>query len=88
MTHTVEIEINGQRMSHRDRQGRPSRPTALSSSGAVATMVLATVVAAKSAEGVAGLLPLTVEYRERAYAGGRIPGGYFKREGRPSRRRR
>jgi polyribonucleotide nucleotidyltransferase len=49
------------------------------------TVVLSTVVAAKSPmEGRdRDFLPLTVEYRERAYAGGRIPGGFFKREGRP-----
>jgi len=49
------------------------------------TMVLSTVVAAKTPmEGRdRDFLPLTVEYRERAYAGGRIPGGFFKREGRP-----
>jgi polyribonucleotide nucleotidyltransferase len=49
------------------------------------TMVLSTVVAARSAmEGRdRDFLPLTVEYREKAYAGGRIPGGFFKREGRP-----
>jgi polyribonucleotide nucleotidyltransferase len=49
------------------------------------TMVLSTVVAAKSPmEGRdRDFLPLTVEYREKAYAGGRIPGGFFKREGRP-----
>jgi polyribonucleotide nucleotidyltransferase len=49
------------------------------------TMVLSTVVAAKSpVEGRdRDFLPLTVEYREKAYAGGRIPGGFFKREGRP-----
>src|SRR5499433_3803641 len=51
----------------------------------VGTMVLSTVVAARSPmEGRdRDFLPLTVEYRERAYAGGRIPGGFFKREGRP-----
>jgi polyribonucleotide nucleotidyltransferase len=49
------------------------------------TMVLSTVVAAKSPmEGRdRDFLPLTVEYREKSYAGGRIPGGFFKREGRP-----
>ncbi len=46
-------------------------------------MVLATCVAAKSAKESQDFFPLTVEYRERAYAGGRIPGGYFKREGAP-----
>ena len=47
------------------------------------SMVLATCVAAKSAKEAQDFFPLTVEYRERAYAGGRIPGGYFKREGAP-----
>jgi polyribonucleotide nucleotidyltransferase len=47
------------------------------------TMVLATCVAARSAKEAQDFFPLTVEYRERAYAGGRIPGGYFKREGAP-----
>ncbi len=47
------------------------------------TMVLATCVAAKGAKEAQDFFPLTVEYRERAYAGGRIPGGYFKREGAP-----
>jgi len=47
------------------------------------SMVLATCVAAKSAKESQDFFPLTVEYRERAYAGGRIPGGYFKREGAP-----
>jgi polyribonucleotide nucleotidyltransferase len=45
--------------------------------------VLATCVAAKGAKESQDFFPLTVEYRERAYAGGRIPGGYFKREGAP-----
>ena len=50
------------------------------------TMVLATVVAAKTAKESQDFFPLTVEYRERAYAGGRIPGGYFKREGAPAKK--
>ena len=50
------------------------------------TMVLATVVAARTAREGQDFFPLTVEYRERAYAGGRIPGGYFKREGAPTKK--
>ena len=46
-------------------------------------MVLSTVVFAKTPMEGRDFLPLTVEYRERAYAGGKIPGGFFKREGRP-----
>ncbi len=48
------------------------------------TTVLATVVSAKEPKPGIDFLPLTVNYQERAYAAGRIPGGYFKREGRPS----
>ncbi|HVQ77712.1 MAG TPA: polyribonucleotide nucleotidyltransferase [Candidatus Binatia bacterium] len=47
------------------------------------TMVLSTVVASRSPLEGRDFLPLTVEYREKSYAGGRIPGGFFKREGRP-----
>lgn len=48
------------------------------------TMVLVTAVAAKSAREGQDFFPLTVNYQEKAYAGGKIPGGFFKREGRPS----
>src|SRR4029450_12934982 len=47
------------------------------------TMVLSTGVFTKSPMEGRDFLPLTVEYREKAYAGGKIPGGFFKREGRP-----
>ncbi|GGG29928.1 polyribonucleotide nucleotidyltransferase [Chelatococcus composti] len=50
------------------------------------TTVLATVVAAKEPKPGVDFMPLTVNYQEKAYAAGRIPGGYFKREGRPSER--
>ncbi|MGH7889674.1 MAG: polyribonucleotide nucleotidyltransferase, partial [Thermodesulfobacteriota bacterium] len=48
------------------------------------TAVLATVVAEKEKAEGEDFLPLTVNYQEKAYAAGRIPGGYFKREGRPT----
>ncbi|WP_238191779.1 polyribonucleotide nucleotidyltransferase [Methylobacterium frigidaeris] len=48
------------------------------------TSVLATVVSMKEPKPGIDFLPLTVNYQERTYAAGRIPGGYFKREGRPS----
>ena len=48
------------------------------------TSVLATVVSAKSPKPGVDFFPLTVNYQEKAFAAGRIPGGYFKREGRPS----
>jgi len=48
------------------------------------TTVLCTVVAAKKAKPDVDFFPLTVNYMERTYAAGKIPGGFFKREGRPS----
>ena len=48
------------------------------------TVVLATVVAMKEAAPGRDFFPLTVDYQERSYAAGRVPGGFFKREGRPS----
>src|SRR5215470_8480567 len=48
------------------------------------TKVLATVVAAKEPREGVDFLPLTVDYQEKFYAAGRIPGGYFKREGPPT----
>lgn len=48
------------------------------------TMVLCTVVASKKENIGQSFLPLTVNYQEKAYAVGRIPGGFFRREGRPS----
>ncbi len=82
MSHTVTVEINGHALSIETGK------VAKQADGAVlvrhgGTMVLATCVAAKSAKEAQDFFPLTVEYRERAYAGGRIPGGYFKREGAP-----
>ncbi|GAU82183.1 polyribonucleotide nucleotidyltransferase [Bosea sp. 2KB_26] len=48
------------------------------------TVVLATVVSAKEPKPGFDFFPLTVNYQEKTFAAGRIPGGYFKREGRPS----
>lgn len=48
------------------------------------TVVLATVVAAKDAKAGQDFFPLTVDYLEKTYAAGKIPGGFFRREGRPS----
>jgi len=80
--HTVSLDINGQPLS------LETGKVAKQADGAVVvryggSMVLATCVASKSARDGQDFFPLTVEYRERAYAGGRIPGGYFKREGAP-----
>jgi len=48
------------------------------------TMILATVVEAKEVDEAQDFFPLFVDYREKTYAAGKIPGGFFKREGRPS----
>ncbi|MDH3536864.1 MAG: polyribonucleotide nucleotidyltransferase [Gammaproteobacteria bacterium] len=48
------------------------------------TVVMVTVVGAKKADTGRDFFPLTVDYQEKTYAAGRIPGGFFKREGRPS----
>ncbi|MCA1789172.1 MAG: polyribonucleotide nucleotidyltransferase, partial [Thioalkalivibrio sp.] len=48
------------------------------------TVVLVTVVARKDADPGRDFFPMTVNYQERTYAAGKIPGGFFKREGRPN----
>ena len=82
MIHSVQTSISGTTLSIETGK------VAKQSDGAVVvraggTMVLSTVVFAKAPMEGRDFLPLTVEYRERAYAGGKIPGGFFKREGRP-----
>ena len=48
------------------------------------TMVLVTAVAERAVKDDSDFFPLSVEYREKSYAAGKIPGGFFKREGRPN----
>ena len=50
------------------------------------TVVLSAVVSSKSAVLTTDFLPLTVEFREKSYAVGNIPGGFYKREGKPTER--
>ena len=81
--HSVEIDWGGRPLK------LESGKIARQANGAVVatygeTVVLATVVAAKSPREGVDFLPLTVDYQEKTYAAGRIPGGYFKREGRPT----
>ncbi|MFL6838743.1 MAG: polyribonucleotide nucleotidyltransferase, partial [Bradyrhizobium sp.] len=82
-THSVEIDWGGRPLKL--ETGKIARQA----DGAVKatygeTVVLATVVAAKTPREGVDFLPLTVDYQEKTYAAGRIPGGYFKREGRPT----
>ena len=64
------------------RVARQATGAVLATMGEVS--VLCTVVGAKEAKAGQDFFPLSVHYQEKAYAAGRIPGGYFKREGRPS----
>ena len=80
-----ELEWGGQKL--RLETGRVARQA----DGAVIatigeTTVLATAVAERSAKPGVDFFPLTVNYQEKTYAAGKIPGGYFKREGRPTER--
>ncbi|MDC4206689.1 MAG: polyribonucleotide nucleotidyltransferase [Candidatus Manganitrophus sp.] len=82
MVHRVEAEIAGKKLVlETGRMARQADGAVLVQYGE--SMVLATAVASKQAKDV-DFLPLTVDYQERAYAAGRIPGGFFKREGRLS----
>src|SRR5512136_1364261 len=81
MATTVETEIGGKRLI------LETGIMAKQASGAVVarygdTVVLATAVGSKVARENVDFLPLTVDYQEKAYSAGRIPGGFFKREGR------
>ncbi|MRR57418.1 MAG: polyribonucleotide nucleotidyltransferase [Deltaproteobacteria bacterium] len=81
--HTVQAVIQGKTLSIETGW------LAKQANGAVVvrsgdTVVLVTAVAAKNVREGQDFFPLTVNYQEKAYAGGKIPGGFFKREGRPS----
>ncbi len=82
MIHRIEGELGGKPLTL--ETGRVAKQA----HGAVwiqygETVILATAVRSNTPED-RGFLPLTVDYREKAYAGGKIPGNFFKREGRPS----
>ncbi len=83
MAHVVEIELAGKTLRlETGRVARQADGAVLASYGD--TVVLATAVASQTAKPGVDFLPLTCDYQEKAYAAGKIPGGYFKREGRPS----
>jgi polyribonucleotide nucleotidyltransferase len=83
MKKTVHAEIQGKTMSiETGWMAKQANGAVLVRSGD--TVVLVTAVAAKTAREGQSFFPLTVNYQEKAYAGGKIPGGFFKREGRPS----
>ncbi|MGO9638800.1 MAG: polyribonucleotide nucleotidyltransferase [Terracidiphilus sp.] len=82
--HEVTVELAGGKrlVFETGRMAKQASGAALVSTGE--TVVLATAVASPEAREGIDFFPLTVDYREYTYAGGRIPGGFIKREGRPS----
>ncbi len=83
MVHVVEMELAGRTLRlETGRVAKQADGSVWASYGD--TVVLATAVASQTAKPGVDFLPLTVDYQEKTYAAGKIPGGYFKREGRPS----
>jgi polyribonucleotide nucleotidyltransferase len=81
--HRVELDWGGRKLTlETGRIARQADGAVLATYGE--TTVLATVVAEKTPKEGIDFMPLTVNYQEKFYAAGRIPGGYFKREGRPT----
>ncbi|HRX14729.1 MAG TPA: polyribonucleotide nucleotidyltransferase [Spirochaetota bacterium] len=82
MSHDYEVEVGGKKIifstGEMAKQAHGSVTVRLGD-----TMILATAVAAPSASEGRDFFPLQIEYKEKYYASGRIPGGYVKREGRP-----
>lgn len=81
--HKVEINWGGQPLTlETGKMARQADGAVFATLGE--TVVLATVVSAKTAKPGQDFFPLTVNYQEKYFAAGKIPGGYFKREGRPT----
>ena len=78
-----EIEVAGKKISlETGKVARQADGAIIATCGE--TVVLATVVGAKKVNPDMDYFPLSVNYQEKYYAGGKIPGGYFKREARPT----
>src|SRR6266446_3651236 len=83
--HRVELDWGGRKLTlETGKIARQAHGSVVATYGE--SKVLATVVAAKEPRPGVDFIPLTVDYQEKFYAAGRIPGGYFKREGRPTER--
>src|SRR6266704_3468024 len=83
MEQKVQVEFSGRTLTiETGKMAKQANGAVVVSCGD--TMVLVTAVATKTAKEGQDFFPLTVNYQEKAYAGGKIPGGFFKREGRPS----
>jgi polyribonucleotide nucleotidyltransferase len=85
MSHTISIEINHRLITVEvGKMGKQADGSALVRQGD--TMMFVTATSKREAKEDKPFLPLIVDYRENTYAAGKIPGGFFKREGRPSER--
>ncbi|NVN89900.1 MAG: polyribonucleotide nucleotidyltransferase [Desulfuromonadales bacterium] len=83
MEHVVDVEFGGKLVTiSTGKMAKQANGAVVVRSGD--TMVLVTAVAQKEAKEGQDFFPLTVNYTEKAYAGGKIPGSFFKREARPS----
>ena len=81
--HSIEIDWGGRPLTlETGKVARQADGSVVATYGE--TVVHASVVAAKTAKPGQSFFPLTVNYQEKTYAAGKIPGGFFKREGRPS----
>ena len=81
--HKEEIEINGKKITlETGKIARQADGAIIATCGE--TVVIATVVGAKKLRDGQDFFPLSVNYQEKYYAAGKIPGGYFKREARPT----
>ena len=83
MLHTVEIDLDGRKITlETGKMAKQANGAVVVRSGD--SVVLVTACMANDPKPGAGFFPLTVDYREYTYAAGKIPGGFIKREGRPS----
>jgi polyribonucleotide nucleotidyltransferase len=83
MSHTVEIDLQGSKVSiETGKVAKQANGSVVVRSGD--SVVLVTACSAEKPKPGAGFFPLTVDYREYTYAAGKFPGGFIKREGRPS----
>ena len=83
MTKTVAIELRGKELTlETGKMARQADGSVVARYGD--TVVLATAVSSKTAREGIDFFPLTIDYLEKTYAAGKIPGGFFKREGRPT----
>ena len=83
MSHTVEIDLGGRQITlETGRMAKQANGAVVVRSGDSVVLVIACM--AEEPKPNAGFFPLTVDYREYTYAAGKIPGGFIKREGRPS----